>query len=161
VKIRLVRVENRVSAITNKQGQAFIETMFFLPFFVMFLFFIYQSYASIHKAQIAQKYLKAVVIENALNRFDVTHSEHVEPKGPFKGKFAFVYSDIDGQVSYAITGTSLDMLTIFARADQGSIKQSLSDLKSKSTLGMCMGDGTALGQTTSPNVLGGIDTCTQ
>jgi hypothetical protein len=146
---------HRVLAITNSKGQAFVETMFAVPFFVMFLFFIYQSYASIHKAQIAQKYLKSV-IESALNRFDVTHTDYLKNGGDPAGKFAFYYDDDNaGNVSYAIKdATAIGMLTVFASQKQKQIvKDTLKTLGSKSTLGMCMGGGMALQQTTSPNVL--------
>ena len=148
----------------NKKGQAMIETIFMLPFILVILFFIYQSYTLVNKVQVVQKYLKGGVVGSLMNRNVIT-AENINTGGtlPPNGKYFMVFDDENNATSGPATGKktkvnlddiTINMLLYFCpSSDKAPIKNFLKGEMVAETLGVCIGGMTKMGDQVSGEVL--------
>jgi len=151
---------------SNKKGQAIVETIFMLPFIIVILFFIYQSYTLINKVQVVQKYLKGGVIGSLMNRNIITAENRNIPNSPVPpdGRYFMVYNDdsnmAPGPASGKTMKVNLDDITInmllyfCPSSEKSAVTSSLKGQKASETLGVCIGGATAMGDQVSGTVLG-------
>lgn len=145
--------------ITGAKGQATIEAIFVIPFMIVFFIFIYQSYVTLNKAQIAQKALRGSVIRSTLNRYDVTYNgnsnnflgTNTDPKG----SFVFSYSDDTTKgVSYSLDELTSGLILVFANKEQyNGLRDVFSNLYSEMKMGVCLGGGSISESDINPQIL--------
>jgi len=125
----------------DAKGQAVIESIFLLPFMVVFFIFIYQSYLILNKAQIAQKALRGSVIRSTLNRYEVEiNNDFLNTNTSPNGAFAFSYFDNPVGVKYSVESIVSSLILLFSNKEQeGRLKNFLNNLRSPMSLGICLG----------------------
>jgi len=140
----------------DASGQAVIESIFLLPFMIVFFIFIYQSYLILNKAQIAQKALRGSVIRSALNRYDVEFANDFLETGNLNpnGSFAFSYFDAPQGVKYSIDSIVASLILLFAGNEQSNnLSLFFSTLEAPMSLGICLGGAGIMGESISEAVL--------
>ncbi len=164
-----------VTLTRNKKGQAMVETIFMLPFIIVILFFIYQSYTLINKVQVVQKYLKGGVIGSLMNRNIITAENRNISNStvPSDGKYFMVFNDESNTTTGPASGKTMkvnldditiNMLLYFCpSSEKGAVTSSLKGQKASETLGVCIGGVKAMGDQVSGTVLemSEGDTCKQ
>lgn len=152
--------------ITDAKGQATIEAIFVIPFMIVFFIFIYQSYATLNKAQIAQKALRGSVIRSTLNRYDTSYNNFLNTSADPAGSFVFSYSDDTTKgVNYSLDELSSGLILVFANKEQyNGLREVFSNLYSEMKMGVCLGGGSVSEEDVNPQILN-IDktpwTCTK
>ena len=145
----------------NKKGQAMVETIFMLPFIIVILFFIYQSYTLINKVQVVQKYLKGGVIGSLMNRNIITAENRNIPNSstPSDGRYFMVYNDDSNMAAGPASGKTMkvnldditiNMLLYFCpSSEKGAVSSSLKGQRASETLGVCIGGAEIMGDQVS------------
>jgi hypothetical protein len=141
-----------------------LETILLIPFIVVMIFFIYQSYITANKVQVVQKYLKAQVIGSLMNRHEVTavlKSEFNDGRQtPTDGQFFFVYNEFGGEGPDMNAGldkaTASILLTFMTdKGGRDALEQRLTKgQKSFQAMGLCIGGRAVMANQVSTAVLG-------
>ncbi len=144
-------VANRMK---RKKGQAMIETIFMLPFIIVVLFFIYQSYTLVNKVQVVQKYLKGGILGNLMNRNIITAESLANVAPPADGKYFVIYNDnktastgsAGKYMKVSLDEVTINMLLYFCPSDtKTAISTYLKGQQSIQTLGVCIGGADKMG----------------
>ena len=136
----------------SKKGQAMLETVLMIPFIVVVIFFIYQSYITVNRVQVVQKALKNLVIGSLMNRSEVTaeqvNSLRDNPLGktPTDGRYFFIYNEFGSGAASPGMNAGLDkstasiLLTFMTGGDRAGLEARLTDgVVSHQALGLCIG----------------------
>jgi hypothetical protein len=155
----LVKRKAPLYLITDAKGQAVIESIFLLPFMVAFFIFIYQSFAILNKAQVAQKALRGSVIRSSLNRYDTeTVGAFLETNNSPDGSFAFSFVDASPMqgagVKYQVSSIVSSLILLFANKEQEeALNDFFTSLSAPMSMGICTGGSTAMGNSINSSVL--------
>lgn len=114
-----------------------IETIIMFPLLVAFLMFIYQAYTLIHKAQIAQKYMKGTILVSTYNRYN-----------NLKPNFYVTYAEKDKKMLYNLDETTKILLFWFLFSDEHKqeVMQRIDNFSGTQSLGICLGSGLSDGE---------------
>ena len=139
-----------------------LETIFLVPFIVVMIFFIYQAYITVNKVQVVQKYLKAQVIGQLMNRYEVTAEQLTQfnkgRKTPTDGQYFYVYNEFGPEGPAMNAGldkatTSILLTFMTNKGDRDGLEQRLTKgQKSFQAMGICIGGRKVLAEQVSTAV---------